>query len=141
MDEHGTYVAHSNKEMIFKESIAESDWGRQMLKMKRGYLSYIQDKIKWVVYFDSYTDRNLIVATAVSADEFMGPVQRIGWIAQLLGVISVGVAVVVIFFISNLMVRPINQAVVNLKDIAQGEGDLTIRLEVNSKDEVGEMAK
>ncbi|XPS82417.1 methyl-accepting chemotaxis sensory transducer [Desulfosarcina variabilis str. Montpellier] len=141
VDDQGTYVAHPNKEMIFKESIAETDWGRQMLKMKRGHLSYIQDGTKWVVYFDSYADRNLIVATTVSADEFMGPVKHIGWIALLLGVIAVGVAVGVIFFISNLMVRPINQAVVNLKDIAQGEGDLTMRLDVNSKDEVGEMAK
>lgn len=39
------------------------------------------------------------------------------------------------------VIRPINAAVAGLKDIAEGEGDLTLRLSVSSKDEVGELAK
>jgi methyl-accepting chemotaxis protein len=39
------------------------------------------------------------------------------------------------------VVRPINAAVAGLKDIAEGEGDLTLRLSVSGKDEVGELAK
>ena len=35
--------------------------------------------------------------------------------------------------------RPLHQTVRTLKDIAQGEGDLTVRLAVTSKDEVGEV--
>jgi methyl-accepting chemotaxis protein len=44
------------------------------------------------------------------------------------------------FFISRGITVPINKAVARLKDIAQGEGDLTQRLEVDSRDELGEMA-
>ena len=40
-----------------------------------------------------------------------------------------------------MVIRPINAAGTGLKDIAQGEGDLTMRLSVTSKDEVGELAK
>ncbi len=40
-----------------------------------------------------------------------------------------------------LVIKPINAAVAGLKDIAQGEGDLTMRLSVSGKDEVGELAK
>lgn len=40
-----------------------------------------------------------------------------------------------------MVIRPINAAVAGLKDIAQGEGDLTMRLSISSKDEVGELAK
>ena len=40
-----------------------------------------------------------------------------------------------------MVIRPINSAVAGLKDIAQGEGDLTMRLSVTSKDEVGELAR
>jgi methyl-accepting chemotaxis protein len=40
-----------------------------------------------------------------------------------------------------MVLRPINAAVAGLKDIAQGEGDLTMRLSASSKDEVGELAK
>ena len=45
------------------------------------------------------------------------------------------------FFFANSLTKPILKVVAGLKDIAEGEGDLTIRLEVNSKDEVGELAK
>jgi len=37
--------------------------------------------------------------------------------------------------------KPISSAVAGLKDIAEGEGDLTTRLEVSGKDEVGELSR
>ncbi|WDP92563.1 MAG: methyl-accepting chemotaxis protein [Desulfobacter sp.] len=43
--------------------------------------------------------------------------------------------------ISGRVVKPINQMVEGLKDIAQGEGDLTMRLPTDSSDEIGEMAR
>ena len=39
--------------------------------------------------------------------------------------------------LSHLLTKPINAAVEGLKDIAEGEGDLTKRLTVESKDEMG----
>lgn len=43
-------------------------------------------------------------------------------------------------FFSNSMIRPISRVVTGLRDVAEGEGDLTARLEVKSMDEVGELA-
>ena len=42
--------------------------------------------------------------------------------------------------ISRGITRPIRRAAAMLKDISEGEGDLTKRLTVASKDEIGEMA-
>jgi methyl-accepting chemotaxis protein len=61
------------------------------------------------------------------------------WLISILAVILVVVAVG-IFFIARRISTPIIRASEMLKDIAQGEGDLTVRLDVVSKDEVGEMA-
>jgi methyl-accepting chemotaxis protein len=47
----------------------------------------------------------------------------------------------VITYISRKITVPIKHAGEMLKDIAQGEGDLTKRLKVETKDEVGEMAE
>lgn len=141
VDMNGAYIAHPDTEKIFKESIADTDWGKKLLQMKTGQLTYKEDGKNRIVYFDYMKDRSLFVAATVSADEFMGPVLKIRWIATIIGICAVIIAVIAIFLISKMMVRPINQAVTNLKDIAQGEGDLTMRLAVNSKDEVGEMAK
>ncbi len=45
------------------------------------------------------------------------------------------------FFVSRSITNPINKVVVMLKDIATGEGDLTARLALDSKDEIGELSK
>ncbi|WP_319585241.1 methyl-accepting chemotaxis protein [uncultured Desulfobulbus sp.] len=45
----------------------------------------------------------------------------------------------VILVIAFGIVRPLRHVVESLKDIAQGEGDLTRRLEVKTKDEIGEL--
>jgi len=44
-------------------------------------------------------------------------------------------------FISNLISKPILQVVAVMKDIAEGEGDLTKRLNIETQDEVGELAR
>lgn len=45
------------------------------------------------------------------------------------------------YFFANSMTKPIISVVEGLKDVAEGEGDLTKRLELKSKDEVGDLAK
>ncbi len=60
-----------------------------------------------------------------------------------LGILA-GVLAVVIALAMNIsagIVRPINETTRMLKDIAQGEGDLTKRLNVRSQDEIGELAR
>lgn len=65
--------------------------------------------------------------------------------AALVGMISVTsvslvIGIILSFFVSKAITNPINSAIFRLKDIAQGEGDLTQRLDVTSRCEVGEMA-
>ncbi|MDK9706573.1 MAG: methyl-accepting chemotaxis protein [Desulforhopalus sp.] len=57
--------------------------------------------------------------------------------------VTVGLALIVIgvsFFIIRGITQPLHKMIVMIKDIAQGEGDLTTRLTVASSDEVGEMS-
>jgi len=56
---------------------------------------------------------------------------------SLVALILFGVAMILI---SNSIVRPIRRVVARLKDIAEGEGDLTKRLDIKSSDEIGELA-
>ena len=55
--------------------------------------------------------------------------------------VVLGVSLVFVTLIVRSITGPVNTAVGVLKDIAQGEGDLTKRLKVNSQDEIGEMAR
>ena len=42
---------------------------------------------------------------------------------------------------ANSIIKPIKQVVAGIRDIAEGEGDLTVRLQIHSEDEVGELAR
>ena len=45
------------------------------------------------------------------------------------------------FFLVRSITNPLNKLIFMIKDIATGEGDLTVRLGLDSKDELGELAK
>lgn len=54
--------------------------------------------------------------------------------------IAIFFTIAIIFFVARNITRPIQGIVTMLKDISEGEGDLTKRLDVKSKDEIGDMA-
>ncbi|MBV5318027.1 MAG: methyl-accepting chemotaxis protein [Desulfobulbaceae bacterium] len=58
-------------------------------------------------------------------------------------IVGIGIMafLVLSFFLITAITRPLQQVVAGLKDIAEGEGDLTNRLDVQSQDEMGELAK
>jgi methyl-accepting chemotaxis protein len=53
---------------------------------------------------------------------------------------GVSAGILLAWFISRVITQPVNAMVDGLKDIAQGEGDLTKRLEAGAKDELGDLA-
>ncbi len=56
----------------------------------------------------------------------------------LIGIVSVGFLILV--YLYNTIIIPLRKTVAMVEDIAEGEGDLSVRLEINSSDELGELA-
>lgn len=54
---------------------------------------------------------------------------------------SVLIAIMLIAFLMKTIMGPIQNVVLMLKDIAQGEGDLTKRIQIDANDEMGELSK
>jgi methyl-accepting chemotaxis protein len=59
----------------------------------------------------------------------------------ILAVIAIAASMVIIFFVFNGVTKPIIMVTDQLKDIAEGEGDLTHTIPIHSKDEIGDLAK
>ncbi|MDR2071100.1 MAG: methyl-accepting chemotaxis protein [Treponema sp.] len=59
----------------------------------------------------------------------------------ILAVASVLGTAVIIFFVSKNIAKPIVKVALTLKDISEGEGDLTKTVAINSKDEIGDLAR
>jgi methyl-accepting chemotaxis protein len=56
-------------------------------------------------------------------------------------IIVIIVILIIIIMFNVLVIGPIKKLTNKLKDISEGEGDLTKRIEVKSKDEIGELAR
>ena len=85
------------------------------------------------------TDWSVIIRAPVN--EFMGTVNalRISMIG--IGAVILVIALVIVFFVALAMIKPINIVVNALKDIAHGEGDLTVRLPVRGNDEITDLSE
>ncbi|WP_087016172.1 methyl-accepting chemotaxis protein [Thaumasiovibrio subtropicus] len=82
-----------------------------------------------------------VLADAVALDRLMAEERRSAESVQRVaaGVVLV-VAMLMSFIAARALVAPILLVMNRLKDIASGEGDLTQRIEVTAKDEIGELA-
>ena len=81
----------------------------------------------------------IIISAPVS--EFMGTVDDLRNRMLLIGVVILISAIAVTFFVARRIVQPIQTAVAALQNIAQGEGDLTVRLPVRGNDEITDLSE
>ena len=81
------------------------------------------------------------VIISAPVNEFMKTVNALQTSMIVIGVIILLTALLVVFFVARAVVKPIQTAVTALQNIAQGEGDLTVRLPVTGNDEITDMAE
>jgi methyl-accepting chemotaxis protein len=81
-----------------------------------------------------------VLADALALDKEITAASRKSML--MLGMAGLGacaLGVLLLWYAAGSIVRPIQGTVTMLKDIAEGEGDLTKRLEITSRDEIGDM--
>jgi len=76
----------------------------------------------------------------IEKSEIMAQVYNMLMIITVIGLVITVIFVFLGFFLANSLAKPIVSTTNMIKDIAEGEGDLTKRLEVTSKDELGDLA-
>jgi methyl-accepting chemotaxis protein len=59
----------------------------------------------------------------------------------IIAAIAVIIMATIIFFVSISITKPIVNVALTLKDISEGEGDLTKTVDIHSKDEIGDLAR
>ncbi|GHV39176.1 methyl-accepting chemotaxis protein [Spirochaetia bacterium] len=80
------------------------------------------------------------MAVGVLEKDIMAPVYRMLYLSLLIAALTILVVTAVSFFLARSISNPILLTVGMLKDISEGEGDLTKTIPVHSKDEIGDMS-
>jgi len=79
-------------------------------------------------------------AVGIMRNTIMAPIYEMLEIAIGISVVVLVLLVLAALFLSRSISRPIVKVADNLRDIAQGEGDLTRTILINSNDEIGDLA-
>jgi len=143
VNEKGIIIAHPKAEHILKLDIGKLEGmesiAKGMVEGKSGVEPYIFQGVHKIAGFAPVPLKGWSVALTQNSDEFRNVSIAIRNSTIIITLIALLIVSVVIYFASRAIVGPINSAVESLKDIAQGEGDLTKRIPVTSKDEVGQL--
>ena len=73
--------------------------------------------------------------------EAFAAVRALQWVAMLVAIICIVGIVAMALLITRAIVKPVQGVVASLTDLSQGEGDLTTRLPVSTRDEIGQLAQ
>ncbi|NOX35596.1 MAG: methyl-accepting chemotaxis protein [Deltaproteobacteria bacterium] len=140
-DSKGVAIAYPDKNQIFRLNLAKLDIWASLKDKKSGLVNIKLDNKKCVVAFKKLKDPFIYISAAADSDEIFSPVTLLAKVSAATVAISIIIAVLIILFIANSVLKPLKEVVTNLKDAAEGNGDLTTRIEVSSVDEIGELAE
>jgi len=140
LDQTGMVLAHRDKSQIMKTDIKEYDFGRQIMRNKNGLIEYTYNGDDRLACFKTLDNPAWIIIITIDKNEVLSSAKSLGRINLAVSLIVVIAVAIIIFFLVTSVVKPLNNVVLGLKDAAEGEGDLTKRITVASKDEVGELA-
>ena len=101
--------------------------------------------IPYAIYGKSVTDFSGnpigVMEIALNRTNYLAAISSTQYILLLLTIVALVVGAFVAYFISRTIANPIKAAVDAMNDIAEGEGDLTKRLDEAGKDEVAQMGE
>ena len=141
----GIIIAHPDTKNVLQLDLKTLNGmegiNKAMMAGQAGAESYVFKEIEKVAGFAPVKQKNWSVAATQNSSEFLASVIWLRNIILLITLISIAFTTVIVFIAASSITKPINRAIASLKDIAQGEGDLTMRLAVTGKDEVGELAQ
>ncbi|MDA8135938.1 MAG: methyl-accepting chemotaxis protein [Desulfobacteraceae bacterium] len=137
----GLIIAHPDKSNVLKLDLNTLDFGKHMTAQKAGVMEYQFDGVEKIAALKNHPGLDWTIAVTAESSEILAPVKSLGRINMVISAVIVVIAGFVIYFISGYITRTVNEVVAGLKDAAEGEGDLTKRLEVKSHDEIGILAK
>ena len=110
-----------------------------MLSGVTGSDIYLDNGKKWMSVFERIPDTNWIAACSVPFSDFQERLRPL-IISIIVGVIVMTVIFLsVVGFVIRLSIRPLRRLKTAITEISSGNADLTQRLSVSSKDEVGDV--
>ncbi len=149
----GITIAHRNIDLVKKQdSLIEKSKEDSTLIPLANYLEnsikndetqigfYNFENEEYIACSSKMEDTGWTVVVRAPVEEFMGSIDKLKKIITSIGFALLFTVIIIILIISRRLVNPIKTTVETLKNIAEGDGDLTARLPVTGNDEITDLA-
>ena len=101
---------------------------------------YTYNGINKVASYAKIKSTDWTVVINAPKEEFLGTISELRLQMIFIGLGVLAFSLVIVFFVASRMIKPIKVVVNALRDIAQGEGDLTVRLPLVGNDEITDLS-
>lgn len=148
----GTTIAHKNFELVKSmrnrqkaedsniNSIAKFE--KKAQESKSSDIAFYEYKnIARIASYAKIKSTGWTIIVVAPIHEFMDAVDQLQNKMRIIAIVILVIALIVVFFTAQMIVKPINIAVDALHNIAQGEGDLTVRLPLHGNDEITHLSE
>ena len=138
VDGAGIAIAHTGG--MEGRDFSGDEFFRQMKQRGQGEIEYAFDGVKTTAVFRTFDPwKWTIVIRMQDAEIHSGLRTLMSAYIVIFAAALLLIAALVAFFVRSVVVLPVARTAAMLKDIAEGEGDLTRRLKVSSNDETGQL--
>ncbi len=153
VDDQGTAIAHANRQFVLEQRnfIAESKTNpeftavaKMLQRMTKGETDFEQYPFMGKDRFFGFAPikgTGWSIAVGGLADEILAPIHEMRWMIGLASVVFFMVGIGMALIIARGVLSPVKTCANLLKDISEGEGDLTKRLPVETNDEIGQLSQ
>ncbi|MCV6612734.1 MAG: methyl-accepting chemotaxis protein [Amphritea sp.] len=142
LDGSGDIISHPNDELnskplaeLFTGKLPELNSSMQELELQG------DDVMVTFQPLNGLYGSNWLVGVVLQKDVVMATATSLGIRAVIITLISVVLASAVLYFMSGYLLKPLDQLRNSLHAMNNGDGDLTQRLEVNTRDEFGALSE
>ena len=150
----GTTIGHPNKETVAKNYnmieaaktdaslLSTAEFLEHALKSNKSEVGHHKYKgVDVIASFAKITIADWTVVIRAPENEFMGTVKQLRTSLLTIGVVILISALVIVYLTARKIVQPIQTTVDALQGIAQGDGDLTVRLPIHGNDEITDLSE
>jgi len=138
----GNLVNTSKEAETNPELVSCGEFEKQAVAASEPAIGFYEYKgVHKIAAFAKMRSAHWTVIVCAPSEEFMGTVNILRRVLYIIGIVILLSALVIVYFVARAIVKPLRTAVSAFRNIAQGEGDLTVRLPLIGNDEITDMAE
>lgn len=145
LDKEGRFLTHEDKSLVMTKKITELPdrnmalLGETILKEKKGDSSVEINGQTRRIYYTELDQTGWLLCVTVSESMLFAPLRKMALATAVVVIISVIASIIISLFIAGRISNPVQ--IMNSFAGKLAKGDFTERIELNQKDEIGQLAR